>query len=150
VKEFFPLRSFPGKSGNRKLLDDDVRTIRKMAADGIPASRIADNFPGVAVETIRKVARRETFRSVPDHPLNRPAAVTPTFMEEQMDLMRQAAARMRLEKDAGADANEILEEIEGGRDLSPAPPPGIVPPRNPLPAQQEAAPQVPPNPLEET
>jgi hypothetical protein len=81
-----------------------------MAADGIPASAIADSFPGVAVETIRKAARRETFRNVTDFP-STGAAVPQTYIEEQMALMKQAAAAMRLQKDAGADANEALREL---------------------------------------
>ena len=92
------------KTGTRKLSDDDVRAIRKMAKDGYPASAIQKFFPSVATETIRKVARRDTFVGVSDF-VGEGKEVPEDHIAAQIRMIREAEEKRRL------SAKSLLEEI---------------------------------------
>jgi len=113
---FFPTRPYP--QGKRKLSDDDVRRIRQMARDGHSAPEVGEYYPGISIETLRKIIRRQTFREVPD--LSGSSQIAHTQEEDQMALLRAAAAaHRRMQQDAGGDANELLREIETDTSTNP-------------------------------
>jgi hypothetical protein len=139
MTRMFPLQKTA--FGNRRLTDDDVRLVRKLAQDGHTARAIGDYFPTIAIETIRRTIRRETFRDVSDLPDRQ--MIPQTDLEEQMALLKAAsAAHRRLQLDAGSDANALLDEIQTGGTTNDS--------RNPSStnAPGEAVP-IPLNPLEE-
>lgn len=114
VKGDFPLIGRPGRGGNRRLLDEDVRTIRRLSRDeGLTARAIALNYPGLATETIRKVIRGETFRDVSDFPLEEEADLSREGVEAQMKMIRAAEAL----RQRNAATERLMEEAR--RELPP-------------------------------
>ena len=105
MAEFFPLKGRHGKGGCRKLMDEDVRTIRRLAAgENMTARQIQANYPGVALETVRKAIRRDTFKDVADTPQEL-SELPEDHIAAQIRMIREAEEKRRL------SAKSLLEEI---------------------------------------
>ena len=87
--------------GRRKLSDADVRSIRRMAIDGMTYSAIQRMFPGVAKETVARIVRRETHTNVADALPVEPLIKGDDSIEE---MIRQAEEARKLSAEA------LLEE----------------------------------------
>lgn len=101
------------KSGRRKVSDNDVRMIRKMAAAGMTYGDIQkDNFPGISRETIARIARRETFTAVSDYDFATVPPLNPDIEEslanfEKLKAMTRAA---KVRQDT-TDPEKVLKEL---------------------------------------
>lgn len=51
------------RNRNRKVCSEDVREIRRAVQAGVAPQKLAERY-GVHTETIRKIVRRENWRSV--------------------------------------------------------------------------------------
>jgi len=106
----------------------DIRLIRQQAAAGTLSTREWAAVRGCGVETIRRIARRETYGQVPDeigaaqpaHAGGTPAhsstsdAPEPSQEELAASLARLSAAAQAMPPQR-AEVNELLDDLAAGR-----------------------------------
>lgn len=108
----FPRR--PTSRGAGSFTDEDIRSMRRMAADGMSAVDVRRFYPTVGVETIRRILRRETYAHVMDHSLRPlPNADQDESIQAMLRMAKEAEAQRR------RNAEAMLDELGEGPPPSP-------------------------------
>ena len=83
-----------GRMFNSKLEEEDVRAIRVGVASGEPMRLVASRF-GVALDTVRKIVRRDTFAWVADDEQQMQYAQANPYQKEVQDEIAASLERLQ-------------------------------------------------------
>ena len=109
------------RTSNALVTEALVRNIRKLAAEGQPTRNIADAY-GLAVETVRKIIRRDSWKWVSEVVDWDKAGAMPVQSNPTLDA-EIAASAQRMQKLIKADVDKVDEALDELHGRKPPPSP---------------------------